>query len=121
MRGKKQNNFYDEDKALLLSAMEKAVQGDFSPIDVSGFHDAEIAEKYNVVLDAFLKSNNNFVMRLNDSMRRIGDSSCVKEMIEEVNSQTAAISGMRGSSQDLEDSIQNIQNAVQNIQGNAHG
>lgn len=121
MRGKKQNNFYDEDKALLLSFMEKAVQGDFAPIDVSGFHDAEIAEKYNAVLDAFLKSNNNFVMRLNDSMRRIGDSSCVKEMIEEVNSQTAAISGMRGSSQELEDSIQNIQNAVQNIQGNAHG
>ena len=41
MRGKKQNNFYDEDKALLLSFMEKAVQGDFAPIDVSGFHDAE--------------------------------------------------------------------------------
>lgn len=120
MRGKKQNNFYEEDKALLLSCMEKAVQGDFSQIDVTAFHDAGMAEKYNAVLNAFLKSNNNFVMRLNDSMTRIGDSSCVKEMIEQVNSQTAAISDMRGSSQELEDSIQNIQNAVQSIQGNAH-
>lgn len=120
MRGKKQNNYYEEDKALLLSCMEKAVQGDFSQIDVTAFHDAEIAGKYNAVLNAFLKSNNNFVMRLNDSMSRIGDSSCVKEMIEQVNSQTAALSDMRDSSQELEDSIQNIQNAVQNIQGNAH-
>ncbi len=120
MRGKKQNNHYEEDKALLLSCMEKAVQGDFSQIDVSAFHDTEMAGKYNAVLNAFLKSNNNFVMRLNDSMTRIGDSSCVKEMIEQVNSQTAAISDMRGSSQELEDSIQNIQNAVQSIQGNAH-
>lgn len=86
MRGKKQNNHYEEDKALLLSCMEKAVQGDFSQIDVSAFHDTEMAGKYNAVLNAFLKSNNNFVMRLNDSMTRIGDSSCVKEMIEQVGS-----------------------------------
>ncbi|MBD5458774.1 MAG: hypothetical protein HDR27_09420 [Lachnospiraceae bacterium] len=66
---------------------------------MSEFHDAEIAAKYNAVLDVFLKSSNNF---------------------EQVNSQTVAIGGMRGSSQELEDSIQNIQNAVQNIQGNAH-
>lgn len=120
MRGKKQNSCYEEDKALLLAFMDKAVQGDFSQIDTAAFHDTAMAEKYNRVLNAFLKSNNNFVMRLNDSMSRIGDSSCVKEMIEQVNSQTAAINDMRGSSQELEDSIHNIQNAVQNIQGNAH-
>lgn len=120
MQKKRQNDYRDEDKALFLSYMDKAIEGDFSEIDISGFHDTEIAEKYNILLTSFLKANNNFVMRLNDSMSRIGDSSCVKEMIEQVNSQTAAISGMRGSSQELGDSIQNIQNAVQNIQGNAH-
>lgn len=120
MQKKKQNNFYDEDKELLLSLMERAAAGDFSQIDVSGFHDAALAQKYNAVLDAFLKANNNFVMRLNDSMKKIGDSSCVKEMIEQVNSQTESIGGMRDSSQELEDSIQNIQRAVQTIQGNSH-
>lgn len=120
MQKKGQNNFYDADKELLLSCMEKAVTGDFSQIDISGFHDTALAQKYNAVLEAFLKANNNFVMRLNDSMTRIGDSSCVKEMIEQVNSQTESIGGMRDSSQELEDSIQNIQSAVQNIQTNAH-
>lgn len=120
MQKKRQNDYYEQDQALFLSCMDKAIGGDFSHIDVSGFHDAAIAEKYNTLLDSFLAANNNFVMRLNDSMKRIGDSSCVKAMIEQVNSQTAAISDMRGSSQELGDSIQNIQNAVQNIQSNAH-
>lgn len=120
MHRKKQNNYYEEDRNLLVSYMEKAIAGDFSQIDVSGFYDAEIGNKYNAVLEAFYKANNSFVMRLNDSMKRIGDSSCVKEMIEQVNSQTESISGMRGSSQELEDSIQNIQNSVQNIQENAY-
>ncbi len=79
--------------------MDKAINGDFSEIDISSFHDTELAAKYNTLLDTFLKANNNFVMRLNDSMTRIGDSSCVKEMIEQVNSQTASISDMRSSSQ----------------------
>ncbi len=120
MQKKRQTNFYNEDKELLLSFMDKAIEGDFSQIDVSGFHDTELADKYNILLDAFLKANNNFVMRLNDSMKKIGDSSCVKEMLEQVDAQTEAISGMRTSSQELEDSIQSIQGAVSNIQGNAH-
>ncbi len=120
MQKKRQNDYQAEDKALLLSYMDKAINGDFSEIDISSFHDTELAAKYNTLLDTFLKANNNFVMRLNDSMTRIGDSSCVKEMIEQVNSQTASISDMRSSSQELQDSIHNIQNAVQNIQGNAH-
>lgn len=121
MRQKKKNNaFYEKDHALLLEYMDKVIAGDFSEIDISAFHNTEIAEKFNMVLASFLKTNNNFVMRLNDSMTRIGDSSCVKEMIEQVNSQTTAINDMRGSSQDLGDSIQNIQNSVQNIQENSH-
>ncbi|MCH5256868.1 MAG: CZB domain-containing protein [Lachnospiraceae bacterium] len=120
MQKKRQNDYQSEDRALFLSCMDKAIEGDFSEIDVSSFRDKELAEKYNTLLNAFLKANNNFIMRLNDSMTRIGDSSCVKEMIEQVNSQTTAIKGMRSSSQELGDSIQNIQNAVENIQGNTH-
>lgn len=113
-------NSSDTDRTLFLEAMEHVIKGDFSAIDVSAFSDREAAEKFNEMLSSFLKVNNVFVMRLNDSMTRIGDSSCVKEMIEQVNSQTTAINDMRGSSQDLGDSIQNIQNAVQSIQENSH-
>ncbi len=117
---KQKSNVLSEDKNLLLEAMERAIAGDYSPIDASLFHDAEVAEKYNEVLRATVKNYNYLVMRLNDSMTRIGDSSCVKNMIEEVNSQTFAINDMRGASQDLGESIQNIQTAVQDIQQNTH-
>ncbi len=117
---KKQTNDYNEDRLLLLQGMEKAISGDYSLLDTSAFHDVEMARKYNDVLEAFLKANNKFAMRLNDSMSQIGDSSCVKEMLEQVHSQTTAINGMRDSSKELGDSVQNIQTAVQNIQENAH-
>lgn len=120
MQKKRQNNNNGDDRALFLSCMDKAIEGDYSEIDVSQFHDAELAEKYNSLLNSFLKSNNNFIMRLNDSMTRIGDSSCVKEMIEQVNSQKSSISDMRSSSKELGDSIQNIQNAIETIQNNTH-
>lgn len=119
-RKKNMNTFYEEDNALLMECMEKVIAGDTSSVDVTAFHNKEIGEKLNAVILSFLKSNNNFVMRLNNSMTKIGDSSCVKEMIEQVNSQTAAINDMRGSSQDLGDSIQNIQSSVEKIQSNSH-
>ncbi len=109
-----------EDLQLLLDCMNQAVQGDFSLIDTATFHDPDIAEKYNQVLNAFFTSNNTFVMRLNQSMARIGDSSCVKEMIEQLNSQTMAISDIRGSSQELDHSIENIVSSVQTIKETSH-
>ena len=45
---------------------------------------------------------------------KIGDSSVVKEMMEQVHSQTAAINGMRSSSQDLGESILKIEQAAVN-------
>ena len=82
---KQKSNVLDEDKKLLLEAMERAIAGDYSQVDASLFHDPEVASKYNEVLKATVKNYNYLVMRLNDSMTRIGDSSCVKNMIEEVN------------------------------------
>ena len=118
--GKKKVNFAEQDQQLLLELMDKAIQGDFSPIDASEFHSPELASKYNQVLNAFFVSNNTFVMRLNQSMARIGDSSCVKEMIEQINSQTVAIGDMRDSSQELGESIENIVSSVQTIQETSH-
>ena len=121
MSRKKDNiNLHNHDNALLMNYMDKVIAGDYSAIDISAFHNKAIAEKFNMLQSSLLKSNNKLVMRLNDSMTRIGDSSRVKEMIEQVNSQTYAINDMQGSSQDLGDSIQNIQNSVYNIQENSH-
>ncbi len=117
---KSKTNYAQEDQELLLELMDKAIQGDFTSIDASLFHNPEIAEKYNQVLNAFFVSNNTFVMRLNHSMARIGDSSCVKEMIEQLNSQTIAINDMRGSSQELGQSIENIVASVQTIKDTSY-
>lgn len=117
---KMKKDFVLEDKMRLLECMDKAVNGDFSPIDESLFHDPELVKRYNNVLNAFFHSNNTFVLRLNQSMSKIGDSSCVKEMIEQLNSQTSAIGSMRDSSKDLGESIENIVAAMQNIQDNTH-
>lgn len=117
---KAKENTSAADNALLIEMMEKTIAGDFSQVDTSQFHDPTVAEKYNEVLKSFVALNNNFVVRLNDSMKLIGDSSCVKDMIEELNSQTTAINDMSGSSQELGTSIQNIQDAVYTIQEKTH-
>lgn len=117
---KKESPAPKADNALLIEWMDKAIAGDFSPVDTALFQDPQVAEKYNQVLESFVQLNNNFVMRLNNSMTLIGDSGCVKEMIEQVNSQTTAINDMQGSSQELGTSIQNIQDAVYTIQEKTH-
>lgn len=117
---KKEKPIINNDNALLIEFMDKAIAGDFSPADLSQFQDPALAQKYNQVLASFVRLNNNFVMRLNDSMKLIGDSGCVKDMIEQLNSQTAAINDMHGSSQELSTSIQNIQDAVYTIQEKTH-
>lgn len=119
-QNKKNNLIQEKDAALLSDCLDKLIDGDFSAVDTHEFADRALADKLDKVVASLYKSNNTLVMRLNDSMTRIGDSSCVRDMIEQVNSQTASIHNMRDSSQHLENSIQNIQNAVLNIQGNSH-
>lgn len=117
---KKKENIYEMDMKLLMESMDRVLDGDFTPVDTSNFHNTEFVEKYNSLLNYVLKSNNAIVMRLNSSMIKIGDSSVVKEMMEQVHSQTAAINGMRSSSQDLGESILKIEQAAQGIQENSH-
>lgn len=120
MFGKREKQLTNADNTLLIELMDRAIAGDFRAVDTSQFQDPAVAEKYNAVLKSFVQLNNNFVMRLNDSMRLIGDSSSVKEMLDQVNSQTTAINDMQGSSQELGTSIQNIQDAVYTIQEKTH-
>ena len=107
------------DRQLLLDAMQQFIDGNFTPIDTSPFSDPELADKLNEVMVAFKKSNNNFLMRINEAMEHIGDNSSVKEMIEQVTSQNVAIQNMSTSSQDLESSINSISDEVEHIREGA--
>ncbi len=108
------------DRDLLIGLMERAAGGDYSYADESAFSDTELAKKYNALLKSVVTSNNKMVMKLNNAMVTIGDSSCVKTMIEQVESQNVSIDDMRGASKEIGDSIMSIQDSVMKIKDNAH-
>lgn len=108
------------DKELLMAAMDQIISGVYTPIDTEPFADKEVVEKFNDVIKAFKKANNNFVMRLNDAMSHIGDGQYVKKMLDQVNEQVVQIKNMEDSSKNLEDSISDISTAVAHIKENAH-
>lgn len=118
-KGKKTNS-YEEDCKKLIECMKEAASGNLKPVDPSLFADRALADAYNEVLSNTLKANNVFVMRMNDAMTKIGDSSVVKNMIEEVHTQEGVVDTIRTSGQELGDSITKIQYAVQSIQENSH-
>lgn len=108
------------DRQRILEEMDRVIGGSYDDVDISQFNDPTLAQKLNELIHAFKKSNNNFVMRMNEAMEQIGDSSCVKEMVEQVNSQTSSIQEMTNSSKELETSINSISEEVGYIKDNAH-
>ena len=119
MFGKTKVNTQQEDLDRLLEMLKNGAAGDISEADAAGFHDPKVAEAYNEFVKAWLKANNVFVMRANASMTEIGDSSVVKNMIEEVNRQSEVVENIHTSGVELENSVTNVQYAVQNIQQNS--
>ena len=119
MFGKKVD-FAGEDLKKLLEYMKKAIDGDMSAVEASEFHDPEIAPCYNELMQSMFRANNIFVMRMNEAMIKIGDSSVVKNMIEKVNEQAQIVATIPTSGQELEKSITRVQDAVSNIQSSSH-
>ena len=108
----------DNDKNKIIELMQRAAAGDYTKATDSDFADPELKNAFNNLISSVEENNNYIVMRLNNSMSTIGDSSCVKNMIEQVNEQTLAITDLRGTSKDLGDSITNIQDSILKIQNN---
>lgn len=108
------------DMERLMQAMDNIIAGQYAPVDVSTFSDSAVGQKVNDLIKAFKVSNNNFVMRLNDAMLSVGDSSYVKIMLDQVEEQTNSIKTMEDASGNLEKSIETISNAVSHIKENAH-
>ncbi len=120
MFGKKTTtDSYSADYAKLLEYMKAASEGKFDLADASEFTHPEAAEAYNGMIDSFLKANNKYVMRMNRSMTRIGDSSVVRTMLEEVIKQSGSVQTMRESGSELSDSVSNIQSFAKSIREKA--
>ncbi len=120
-KSKKDSLKPQQDLQLLMDAMNNVItNGDSSMVDASTFADPEVGKLFNSMLYAIKKSNNHYAMHLNDSMEVIGNSECIKSMIERVQSQTSSISDMQTTSQELGSSINNISAAVENIIANTN-
>ena len=115
MFNKKKNALVDNDKQLMIQAMENIINGSFTPVDTTSFSDPAYAEKLNQVIYTFLNANNNFVMRLNESMMAIGDSSIIKEMLDQVDAQNVSIQNMNDSSRNLQESLTKISDEASHI------
>lgn len=110
---------YNIDREALIACMDRIMEGDCS-LDISlSFCDRELEQKWKEFILYILNANNKSAMRLNDAMTVIGDSSCVKIMLEQVSSQSLAIEKMNTSSRELGDSILNIQESAASIRGNS--
>ena len=121
MFGKNKNNSnVSHDIDVMMQMMDKVIQGEYDDIDVTAFDNPAYGEKLNELIHAFKKSNNNFVMRLNEAMESIGDNSYVKNTLDQVQSQTDSIAEMEEASHNLEESINNISKTVGGIQDNTH-
>ncbi|MDE6675773.1 MAG: hypothetical protein K2K19_13365, partial [Acetatifactor sp.] len=107
------------DKAALFACMDKVMEGDCSLTTPISFQDTELEQKWKQFMLYILSANNKSTMRLNDAMTVIGDSSCVKIMLEQVSSQSLAIEEMNHSSQELGESIMNIQESAASIRNNS--
>lgn len=108
------------DMELLLKSMDQVIAGNYGDVDTSVFANPACGEKLNELIHAFKRSNNNFVMRLNEAMESIGDNSYVKTTMDQVQSQKESITEMEDASISLENSISNISEAMAHIRDNAH-
>lgn len=118
MLKKKRNKgtLLQQDVMLLMEAMDKIILGDFSNVDTAAFANPQYGEKLNDVIKAFKVANNPVVMRLNDTMETIGDSTLIKSTIDQVQAQTRSIQDMESASENLENSIAHISEAMGQIQ-----
>ncbi len=107
---------YEADKEKLISYMKKIGEGDFSLASEEEFNDVTLASEINSMIAGIKKGNNVFVMRMNEAMTKIGDSSVVKNMMEKVDEQAAIVETIHASGSELEKSITNVQYAAQEIQ-----
>lgn len=111
---------YNKDIRRLLRDMDKIANGNYDEIDVSRYRNPLYGEKLNGVIRAFKKTNNPYVMRLNEVMGSVGDNTLIKDTFDQVVSQTKSIGEMESASQDMEHAIRHISESMGAIQENTH-
>ena len=77
----------DDDMTLLFECMENFGNGDFSYVNREDFDEPQIGDMFNRMLKLSLDRNNKYLARINDAQYRIGDSTCLKNMLALISTQ----------------------------------
>lgn len=91
-----------EDKNKLKQALDSMGEGRFEFVDPATFDDPSIAECFNECLDKVVKRNNHYLARINDAQIRIGDTSCLKSMFEQISSQQDGLKYLQQSTNSMD-------------------
>lgn len=95
-------------REVLLNAMKQGIEGNYELINVEEVEDKELGTLYNELIRKVISDNNSYTLKLNESVRTVGNTEIVTEMIELVNNQNISVTGMRGTSKQLSESISKI-------------
>jgi len=71
-----------EEKQLLLQAMQRVADGDCSLLDEDDIDDPEFVAAFNRMIRNINYRNTHYLMRINDSMAKIGNSLWIKKIFE---------------------------------------
>lgn len=80
------------EKEQILAAMKRLAEGKFEGVDPEAFEDKAFAEEFNANVLAMAKHNNNYLMRVNESMGQIGNINWIKAIFEIINEQSTLLS-----------------------------
>ena len=100
------------DLELLLEAMAGLAEGSFSDVDKEAFSDPAVGEAYNSMLLGITDRNNRFLARINDAMFRIGYSGNIQKLLEEIETQQAAIKILLRAREELSFSMKKAEESV---------
>ena len=90
------------DKERFIRAMADLGDGKFDYVDENSFDDPELAKAFNTMIDRVTGRNNRYLARINDAQSRIGDTSCLKTMFEQIEVQQAVVNSILQAREGLE-------------------
>ena len=100
----------EEEGKLLISAMEDLGSGKYHTIDEKAFQDKKLAKAYNKMVEGVITRSNHYLMRINDSMQKIADTSWVQTMLEQIASQQEPIEELANIRNGFNRSLVNLEN-----------
>lgn len=105
----------EQEHQVLKNILRQAVEGKYLLVDSEQMQDVELATLYNQVISKLLQQNNEYAMKLNNTMSVVGNATIIETMLESVSTQDKALDEMKQTSQYLGQGIKNISSVVQDV------